>query len=936
MSVTSESYTTNSIKISVSNETTPENIISAVDTAITSLGWSQYDYIAPNSATNIDYFNGVTSTTGTVKLIGPLVQGTTTWTYSGTAYTTSSFSFASISQTSTSGVGYGAIFTVTKVTGTSSYSGTTTVTITSSGIGYAVGDTITISGAYIGGTSPTNDLVLTVGTSVGSGSGPWTARITGMSSNSGFSIGQSLTATAGTGTLYGGSPTSVVINDVVSIGGHSGTAITYTVTGGTTPTAGTITNILIPAVQNTWSPLYTYVYRALCVDNTNYKYLIIEWDPTKQQFFTSAAEGWNTTTHLPLNKTYGFNGTFGHGYDLKDCQILVSGTARHFMIWPWIRQSPGLWSAIFEFERVAVEDTPAAGNPNFAWTNSIILGYTGDNGTYQFVFPRLPNAAINRDMRAVTNKGITTSLGNAYNYTYGWDITKSIITSFSVDHVTNLQPLGRAYNCSITKPFGDGLDTTNVPLATEGWADSSGTNTPCLILPLNGGLESSAGSSSFSVNLSGRPQNNGYSASGVVDMVLIGTIAWCACGTGGIKTYDTTQTVAGGTLVQRLVGNYDKLVFDGFRTIYAIYVNSGTGGTTMARIDTETYNAGTLTLAFTPHQLAIDGANVYVGMNGGTTTPRVAIISRWSTTDGLSGTGFTLVSTYTPSTLSYSSFIANIFPDYRGNIYIIYTYNSTFNLTISSLTNSGQCGIDKVSISTAVRCKLSSARSSVSMAGTLYYPVHSIGFYFDPISNYFISIIATTNSNIGYLKSVSTTMYGYIYVTNYSPHTLVYSDINTVANAYNGMSLSSWPQYGDAIQSPTGFYNSGLSSSASTQNYGILQNITPFKGLLMYNVNAYYNSSYAFHTTYYTSDILYAPSNASILNVNSSANSQFMFGNYKFTAVDGTYNNYNYRDTYTNGTVALKNINGNIYYLNKLYNMNSTTGTATGRLILKG
>jgi hypothetical protein len=39
---------------------------------------------------------------------------------------------------------------------------------------------------------------------------------------------------------------------------------------------------------------------------------------------------------------------------------------------------------------------------------------------------------------------------------------------------------------------------------------------------------------------------------------------------------------------------------------------------------------------------------------------------------------------------------------------------------------------------------------------------------------------------------------------------------------------------------------------------------------------------------------------------------------------------------YTNGTVALRNINGNIYYLKNLYNMNKTDGTACGRLILKG
>jgi hypothetical protein len=70
------------------------------------------------------------------------------------------------------------------------------------------------------------------------GTGPWTATITGMSSTTGLVVGSTITATAGTGTLFGGSPTSVVVASIIDA-----TSITYTVTGGTTPTAGTITNV---------------------------------------------------------------------------------------------------------------------------------------------------------------------------------------------------------------------------------------------------------------------------------------------------------------------------------------------------------------------------------------------------------------------------------------------------------------------------------------------------------------------------------------------------------------------------------------------------------------------------------------------------------------------------------------------------------------------
>ena len=70
------------------------------------------------------------------------------------------------------------------------------------------------------------------------GTGPWTATITNMTTTAGLLVGSSITATSGTGTLYGGSPSSVLVASIVS-----NTSITYTVTGGTTPTAGTVTNI---------------------------------------------------------------------------------------------------------------------------------------------------------------------------------------------------------------------------------------------------------------------------------------------------------------------------------------------------------------------------------------------------------------------------------------------------------------------------------------------------------------------------------------------------------------------------------------------------------------------------------------------------------------------------------------------------------------------
>jgi len=106
--------------------------------------------------------------------------------------------------------------------------GTTAVSVGNTETSFAGVTSITMSNGSYGGA--------TVGSITGSG--PWTATLTGISSTTGISVGQNITATAGTGTLFGGTPTSVLVASIVS-----GTSITYTVTGGTTPTAGTVTSL---------------------------------------------------------------------------------------------------------------------------------------------------------------------------------------------------------------------------------------------------------------------------------------------------------------------------------------------------------------------------------------------------------------------------------------------------------------------------------------------------------------------------------------------------------------------------------------------------------------------------------------------------------------------------------------------------------------------
>ena len=106
--------------------------------------------------------------------------------------------------------------------------------------------------------TPYNDVLISVTGTVGSisGSGPWTATISGMSTTVGITVGDTITATAGTGNI--GTGTCVVSS-------KTSTSVTYTATGGTTPISGTVANISVTglvvesnAVLQSWPEGYVY------------------------------------------------------------------------------------------------------------------------------------------------------------------------------------------------------------------------------------------------------------------------------------------------------------------------------------------------------------------------------------------------------------------------------------------------------------------------------------------------------------------------------------------------------------------------------------------------------------------------------------------------------------------------------------------------------
>lgn len=715
--------------------------------------------------------------------------------------------------------------------------------------------------------------------------------------------------------------------------------------------AGSATQI--DGVANTFNPMYTYVYRALCADAVNYKYFIVRWNPLKQQFFTSGAENWDLTLHKPLNETWNVNSCFGQGYDLKDCMILVSASTLHIILFPWIRGSMGLWAGLMEFERVAAEDTAAANVPSFAWTNSVLLGqnfgvYGGSTANQNsFIFPRTnTGTALTDTFKSyvpVTNKGPlppitpfvtaaqvstgTDSLKNGfglasyYTFSYGWDATKTAVSPISADKTSNITPRGRAFNFSIAKPFGNALDTTLVPLGNGGWADNAGSTETCLILPLNGGVMNDVKDTVDAcgnkvINISGRPQQNGYASStAIYGAVLIGTVAWLHTGN-GIETYDTTLTTSNQPTTVRFSqasasAASDNFLFDGFRTIYWI------NGSSIFRIDTETYVTSSVASGLTGlRQIALDGKYIYAAESSSSTQPKVIAVERWNTADGATGTGFSTVAyTYTPTANSTSAFAVKLYPNYKGFLYRVMSSQAAQNLP--------QFFTDKVNFTASpssawVTGGYASGSAASYTAG--YYGLWTS--YFDEINDSLYITDAYLYSPNSSLNSAASSVLLYTNIYRVNSSTGSRSNINSssklistsnASNTYYGALFFSY--YSTTTFENSYYGNTAIWKGAFVTPIGVLDNIMSQDG---------YSAVYSIPSVMVDNNLLYVAKNI--------ASATYLTTCFEF---DGIGSNY------TNGTSYLKiirnaTLNDTVAYVKDIYTTSNSTGNAAGRLLVKG
>jgi hypothetical protein len=190
----------------------------ANDQTVTILGYIRTLSLTKNTGTfnlnDLDFAQSITCSGGVdtnyyynyVRTANPF---TTTWTpITGTAVT-AAVAARQVSVKSTNGSGSGASFNVTKAVNQTTYA-SATITVASLGSGYVVGDTITLSGASLGGADGTHDLTFTIASALQASLGGISdgARLASISGNA---VGSAQTRTnvavkstngSGTGALF--------------------------------------------------------------------------------------------------------------------------------------------------------------------------------------------------------------------------------------------------------------------------------------------------------------------------------------------------------------------------------------------------------------------------------------------------------------------------------------------------------------------------------------------------------------------------------------------------------------------------------------------------------------------------------------------------------------------------------------------------------------
>ena len=216
-------------------------VVVPISTGVTGLATGIATFLATPTSANLA--TAVTDETGTGLLVfntspaisTSLTTASASFALLNTAATTVNFAGAATTLTMGASTGTSTVNNDLVVSGNLTVNGTTTTLNTST---LAVDDKNLELGSV---PSATISATGTVGTITGTG--PWAAIVTGMTTTIGLIVGSSLSATVGTGSLGGSG--SYIITSI-----DSKTQVSYSATGGSTPVAGTITAITTTGYNN--------------------------------------------------------------------------------------------------------------------------------------------------------------------------------------------------------------------------------------------------------------------------------------------------------------------------------------------------------------------------------------------------------------------------------------------------------------------------------------------------------------------------------------------------------------------------------------------------------------------------------------------------------------------------------------------------------------
>ena len=404
--------------------------------------------------------------------------------------------------------------------------------------------------------------------------------------------------------------------------------------------------------------LVTKVYTAACNDGItpSTKYMILKFDAPRQYFYMSCAESWNDTTHVATNECFTQYNGFPFPLQTGNYIIHIFATQRYCVIQPVLRGEPGIWQGIFEFERVS-PDT-ASGAPCFGYTNAVIIGspfysttantFGGSVGIDAGTSPRnhvmpvwVPRLASGETGLAAS-KLATLSIGgqsfpprfsgflfNANNHlaisnsTYtNLGLGIAGISSFNINFRANTLPRtilnpkfgvtannavsgGRFYGMNIAPNIGDILDTTYIPINSNGFFSSAGANSKHFVLGMTGGNDSSIANGSGRLKFDFIDHDPISNAAIFYDAVEVrGRFIYLTCGNTTVgysvlKKYDLDlnkwQEIS-------LPGVGDSLIYDGGNNLYV----STSVGVTRFNVDNTSIVAN-LTLATLPGGAAAMG-----------------------------------------------------------------------------------------------------------------------------------------------------------------------------------------------------------------------------------------------------------------------------------------------------------------------------------------